>query len=188
MRSSPFIALLVAVATPAMCIPEYRLPDTTVAPSPSPASGLEPNTDSEQQRINQTAVKELQSREDGSFHVRHCNKTPQAKSKVRPIREGIHYLETVPLDQPTYGEGCSRVSCSHHAAIWLCGSLQSKTAKTLPNWDLVVQAARSVHHTCHESIHEDLSGMMYSFSGEVHARGSYGDDWYVKVGKDRDNC
>ncbi|KAK7911955.1 hypothetical protein PG985_014436 [Apiospora marii] len=186
MRSSPFIALLVAVATPARCIPEYRLPDTTVAPSPSSASGLEPNTDSEQQRINQTAVKELQSREDGSFDVRHCNKAPRAKANAIDIREGIHYLETVPLDQPTYSEGCSRVSCSYHAAIWLCGS--SKTAKALPNWDLVVQAARSVHHTCYESIDKNLSTMMGYFSGEAHARGSYGDDWYVKVGKDRHNC
>ncbi|KAK7964136.1 hypothetical protein PG988_011110 [Apiospora saccharicola] len=124
MRFSPFIALLVALATPATCLPEYN--SSPVIPTSAPT--LKTNTDSEQQHIIQTAVKELQSREHGYFDI------------------------------------------------------QSRTRQTLPSWDLVAQAAGSVHHTCYKE--DNSKGYIWGISGEAHPRGSYGKDWYVKVGKD----
>ncbi|KAK8112785.1 hypothetical protein PG984_013311 [Apiospora sp. TS-2023a] len=174
MRFSSFIAFLVAVATPATCLPEY---DGSLA-SPTSAPALEANTDLAQQSINQTAVNELQSREHGYFDVRDCRVTPRANEKR--ILEGMEYLRTVPKDKPTYQEGCGRVSCSYMAAIWLCGN--SRTRQTLPSWDLVAQAAGSVHHTCYKE--DNSKGYIWGISGEAHPRGSYGKDWYVKVGKD----
>ncbi|KAK8063518.1 hypothetical protein PG996_008170 [Apiospora saccharicola] len=176
MRFSPFIALLVALATPATCLPEYN--SSPVLPTSAPA--LKTNTDSEQQHIKQTAVKELQSRGHGYFDVRDCRITPRANEKR--ILEGMKYLRTVPKDKPTYQEGCGRVSCSYMAAIWLCGNIQSRTRQTLPSWDLVAQAAGSVHHTCYKE--DNSKDYIWGISGEAYPRGSYGKDWYVKVGKD----
>ncbi|KAK8054843.1 hypothetical protein PG993_000070 [Apiospora rasikravindrae] len=95
--------------------------------------------------------------------------------------QAVPHLRKVTGPPPVAGPGpdtCSRVSCSHHAAVFICND--KPEAVTLPSWNYVSRVVQEIAKKCRTVL---PFWKLRRAKGDYHENG-----WYIRVEKVKKKC